>query len=615
MNLERLNNGAPVLDSHRAYGGIDGVLGVVVDKSARVKDGEATATLRFDLKSERGAEAFRKIVDGIVRNVSVGYQINETKIIEREGDGEVPLLQVVRSTPFEISPVPIGADDAAGFRGLRQPEGAGHPLPIPEPAKREEPTMSTENIDLDAVRQEAADKAHADAVAAERARVQKINDYAERLDVSGDFVRGLDAGISYEDAVEKIGEESARLRKLESETRQTESEDPDSAISGGRDASERAADLVEMALLEGATPGYHEKRNTELPNEARQMANLSFAGILREGLRMSGEDVSRLSKTQLSERVFAQRSGGAHSTSDYSLLLADVMNKRLQAEYREFHTPYAPLVSEIRVDDLKTVRSLKLGELNSVSEVPEGGEYPEATISEGQETYNIFKYGKIFSITEEAVINDDMRAFGQIPQRLAALFRRQENLVVFRALQGLDRNGSAFTMADSNALYHADHGNFIDTGSGGAISVTEVGDMKTLARKQSGLDADSSNLNLVPRYLVVPPAMETAAEQYLNGAFTPTAVGNAIPPSHRSLELIVAAELENGDLVNDHLHWYLVVPPSEMPGIEIARLRGQEGPSFAREDGFRRDGVSMKVSFRFGCGVVDHRGLYKNFGN
>ncbi|MEM9684760.1 MAG: HK97 family phage prohead protease, partial [Pseudomonadota bacterium] len=114
VRLDRLNNGAPFLNSHQGWT-LDTVMGVVVD--ADVDGQRGTATVRF-AKAEDDEEAdrvFRKIADGIVRNVSVGYHVHRFEQVEG-GDEEIPVYRATDWEPFEISAVSMGADDGAGFR-------------------------------------------------------------------------------------------------------------------------------------------------------------------------------------------------------------------------------------------------------------------------------------------------------------------------------------------------------------------------------------------------------------------------------------------------------------------------------------------------------------------
>jgi HK97 family phage major capsid protein/HK97 family phage prohead protease len=100
LNLNRLNNSAPLLFNHNS----DDIVGVV--ESANLSDSKGIATVRFS-NSKRGKEVFADVRDGILKNVSVGYEIDEYEI-----DGDT--VRATKWTPFEISIVTIPADNTVG---------------------------------------------------------------------------------------------------------------------------------------------------------------------------------------------------------------------------------------------------------------------------------------------------------------------------------------------------------------------------------------------------------------------------------------------------------------------------------------------------------------------
>jgi hypothetical protein len=115
INLERLNLGAPALDSHSAYSTYSQV-GVV--ERGWVEGAEGKATIRFptagiDAASDR---MFGLVSERIIRSVSVGYSIDQARVVEAEKKGEIEKRIVERWTPYEISFVTIPADARAQVR-------------------------------------------------------------------------------------------------------------------------------------------------------------------------------------------------------------------------------------------------------------------------------------------------------------------------------------------------------------------------------------------------------------------------------------------------------------------------------------------------------------------
>lgn len=108
MRTERLTSGAALLADHDPRDQI----GVVESFSVDAKDGKARAKVRFS-KSARGQEIYQDVVDGIRRNVSVGFSIHKLVLEEENEDGN-DLYRADDWEPFELSIVSIPADISVG---------------------------------------------------------------------------------------------------------------------------------------------------------------------------------------------------------------------------------------------------------------------------------------------------------------------------------------------------------------------------------------------------------------------------------------------------------------------------------------------------------------------
>lgn len=116
VRLDRLNSGAPFLDTHGTYS-LSSVIGAVVPGSAKISGGQGIARVQLS-RAPDDAATVQKIADGIIRNVSVGYRIHGVERIEK--DGQIPLVRVIDWEPMELSAVPIGADAGAGIRSAEE---------------------------------------------------------------------------------------------------------------------------------------------------------------------------------------------------------------------------------------------------------------------------------------------------------------------------------------------------------------------------------------------------------------------------------------------------------------------------------------------------------------
>lgn len=124
VDLTRLNDGAPVLanhDRHTAVGNTP-MAGIGAVEKAWIEGGRLMADLTLS-RREALADLRQDIADGLVRNVSIGYLINERVLVKTNGEGQPDEYRVTDWMPFEVSPVDVPADASVGLgRAARDPE-------------------------------------------------------------------------------------------------------------------------------------------------------------------------------------------------------------------------------------------------------------------------------------------------------------------------------------------------------------------------------------------------------------------------------------------------------------------------------------------------------------
>jgi HK97 family phage major capsid protein/HK97 family phage prohead protease len=106
MRMGRLTSGGPLLCDHDTKDHIG-----VIESVQLGTDRVARAVVRFG-KSARAEEVWRDVVDGIRRNVSVGYQIHQAVLVETKDDQDT--YRVTDWEPYEVSLVSVPADASVG---------------------------------------------------------------------------------------------------------------------------------------------------------------------------------------------------------------------------------------------------------------------------------------------------------------------------------------------------------------------------------------------------------------------------------------------------------------------------------------------------------------------
>jgi phage major head subunit gpT-like protein len=619
VRLDRLNDGAPLLDSHSAYSVAD-QLGAVVPGSVALHKKAATLRVRFS-KRDQVEPVWQDVRDGLIRSVSVGYRVHKFEETVSGKDNKMPIRTATDWEPFEVSMVPIPADPGAKTRGsepadanpceiVTRGQEPAIPAPAPEPSKEvptKEQTMTiddrsetiAEPLERTAPASPPVEPNERDtARAEERARCQAITAGCRAGRLPRSFADDLiDRGVPLVEAQGKI---LAEIGKRQDPNGAPSPGQPD-VTSGGDDPLVHKRASIERALCHRIDP--HTFKLADADREYRGLSLMDTAEIFlrARGVRLTGLTVSERAAMALG---LTTRDSGMHTTSDFPLLLADVANKVLRAAYDEAPQTWRPIARAVNLTDFKASKQLQVGEAPQLLEVLEHGEFTSGTITEAREQIQLKTYGRMFAITRQSLINDDTGAFGQLPAAFGRSARTLENSLAWAQIT------SNPTMGDSNSLFDAsNHGNY--TASGTAISVDSLGVARKALRAQKGLDGVTA-LNVPTRFLIVPAAKETIADQYVS-QITPASGSNVNPfavGGRTPLTVVVEPILDAASATA----WYAATDSVNIPVLLYGTLDGQGGPTIEQRIGFEVDGVQIKCRHDVAFKVADWRGIYKNVG-
>ena len=622
VRLERLNAGAPFLNTHRA-GSLESVLGVVEPDSARIENGLGTATIRFSERADV-EPVFRDIAAGIIRNVSVGYRVHRYDIEKRDGAPE--LWRAVDWEPLEISAVPIGADPGAQVRGgdtqedasndcvLTRQAGSGSTAPSDpiEITKGNQMPKSKKATDGDATetrQDEAEAQTRADVSTTqtpapetraapgpdairteERQRASEILTLCRRHDLDGLAADLIGRGVTLDAARTEILDKIADADPLQGRVHEPA---PASARSTG-DADTAYRDAVAQALLHRHNPGSH-----ELTSAGRDFRGMSLIELARHALERQGQTTRGMSRLELAGEALGTRAAGAMSTSDFPIILANVANKTLRQAYASSPRTFAAWARRATITDFKPVSRTQIAGAPDLEKVLESGEFKYGSIGEGKETYALATYGRIVAITRQVLINDDLDAFTRIPSAFGAAAADLESDIVYAILT---QNPN---MADNKALFHASHGNL---GTAAGVTETALGEAYRKFGSQKGLEGRL--ISILPSYIITPPGTRAIEARKQMTQTTPAATADVNTFAGR-LQVIEEPRLipSTG---NDP--WFLAADPGRVDTIEYAYLDGQEGVYTETRTGFEVDGIEIKARHDFAAKAIDWRGLFKNAG-
>jgi ATP-dependent Clp endopeptidase proteolytic subunit ClpP len=433
------------------------------------------------------------------------------------------------------------------------------------------------------------DVAVAAAVTAERERVQKIRANVRSAKLPEAFADDLiGRGVSVDDA-------NAQIIAGWASQDMTPEPRPHNRVVITGDAVDRFRAGAEAALL--ARAGMSD-------GERNEFSGLTLRELARASLDVRNLSASGVTPMQMVQMAFNPvMAGGMHTTSDFVGILANVANKAMLKGYEEAGETFSQWTSTGVLTDFKPQVRTDMGVFDNLDEVPEGAEYTYGTFGDRSETTQLATYGKKFSISRQAIINDDMDAFTKVPGRMGRAAHRTVGNLVYAILTGNPK------MSDGLALFHSSHGNL--AGVAAAPSTAAFDAMRTAMATQKDKDQKIVALNIRPAYVIVPVALQGASTVVLASEFDTASGDKNVPNSVRDMATVIAdARLD----AKSSTTWYGAADPNAADTIEVSYLDGNDQPYLETREGWDVDGVEFKVRHDAGVKALGTKGLYKNVG-
>jgi hypothetical protein len=347
--------------------------------------------------------------------------------------------------------------------------------------------------------------------------------------------------------------------------------------------------VIEAALcLQGGLPNADKSFDGRTLEAAQKVVRTTSIGeVLIEAARANGyTGTSRISAGNAEPVIKA-----AFATNDISNLLGALVNKFLLAGFNSVESTWQNISAVRSVNDFKAINLLRLNGDLKFKKVGSSGELKVAGVSDTKRSLAAETYGISTSLTRQDMINDDLNALSQIPQRMGRGAALAMNEAIWAEFQ------------DSNASYYQAK----TAASGNALSLSSLKSAATGYRKLT--DPDGNPLGIAPRVLLVPPELELTAAELMTSSLLISGNTTAAPNVNvlqGRYRVVVSNYLTSADT------WWLTADAADLPALDVVFLNGQQAPIIEQVmPDYTVLGVAMRGYFDFGVTKAESLACYR----
>lgn len=314
------------------------------------------------------------------------------------------------------------------------------------------------------------------------------------------------------------------------------------------------------------------------------------------------------------------------STSDFPTYLQEKLNRIMLNAHGKVPSMWRSVSKIMNMTDFKTYNIMTpLSESDDLQEVAEGGEYQDSELRDSDNvTMKLGTYGRTFSITRQAIINDD---FGQLQQQPDRFGRAAARTLAKKVIATLETPGTAYDGVAFFGDHKQEDGSTTAADNDLTSSPLTRGNLRTaIETMRKFTDIKGNRLSLTPKFLYVPVDLEFTAMEILKaekligqGAdAAPVTDINVMNGGITGLQVVVEPFLTSGTT------WYLVGDINETPPLGVGFLNGKETPDLLLKDSaakfvlggqdpysFEFDEIKYKVRQDWVVKPIEFRGIIR----
>lgn len=337
-----------------------------------------------------------------------------------------------------------------------------------------------------------------------------------------------------------------------------------------------------------------------------------------------------MSTTRMTDRDILKIAGAGRGNrsmqgvADFSTALENTLNKAIIISYRNAGSTYRSVARVMAATDLRAHNLHSFGGVPSLARVTDNAEVTRASVPDSKkEIVTPYQHARIFAITDQAFINDDLGALTDLPQEFGRAADTTVNEHFWHMF--LSASGVGPTMnEDSVALFDTSgHANYVTSG-GAAPGATPFNVAFGAMMTKTGLNGKPLGSLTMPKIIAIPPSLRGVTIDFLSTEYLISGNGKSKNPYFEAvtpvieplLQLGVTLEGDNAPAAaaGDDAAWMLFADPNLFPTGVVAFYDG-DMPKVEQNRPIDLIGTEYRVQLDFGVGVANWRGAYKNDGD
>jgi hypothetical protein len=435
------------------------------------------------------------------------------------------------------------------------------------------------------------DNARSAGIAAERERIKAVTELCRSFNLSPDNY--IERGDSLENVRAAVIEELKKTSAPASVRVTADAEDK-------RRAAIADGILVRNGIhVEKPAPGYEDFRGTSISNIAASCLANEDTEHKRNYYTMSPDELF----SEIMSRSYF------NPTSAFPAIMDNIVNKAYVEGHKTAPVTFDRFCTKGTLKDFKAADNYYVrGSFGEFLEVPEGGEL-KATLPQDEKLpqRKLKTYGRQFTMSRQAFINDDMGVVTTMPNMAAKAARTTINTQVYKILVGNPK------VYDGEVLFGAKHKNLLKTGTG--ITKEAVQSM-ILALGSHTKKADGAEQAIIIRPAVIVVPLGYKFEMYTLFNSEKLSASGDINPLYQYRDVIEVVEDPTLNVLagTNAIPWYMVGNSNDTDFIQIDYLNGQEIPNIRRMEKAGQLGFVWDVYADWGITVLDPIGAVMNPG-